>query len=171
MLRVDLAHLKRERSLQVEGFLEPDQHSFEGCAFVLEKPLHVVLTAAWAGSGEVVLRGRLRGSVAQACRRCLEPVERTVDAEITMIFAPSELLEDDDQETRRIEPSQRKVDLGPHLRDELIMSVQTYVACREDCRGLCAGCGMNLNEADCQCSMEDMDPRWDALRALRSERT
>ena len=169
MLRVDLAHLKRERSLQVEGFLEPDQHSFEGCAFVLEKPLHVVLTAAWAGSGEVVLRGRLRGSVAQACRRCLEPVERTVDAEITMIFAPSELLEDDDQETRRIEASQRKVDLGPHLRDELIMSVPIYVACREDCRGLCAGCGMNRNEADCQCSTEDMDPRWDALRALRSE--
>ncbi len=171
MLRVDLAHLKRERSLQVEGFLEPDQHSFEGCAFVLEKPLHVVLTAMWAGSGEVVLRGRFKGSVAQACRRCLEPVERTVDAEITMIFAPSELLEDDDQETRRIEPSQRKVDLGPHLRDELIMSAPMYVECREDCRGLCAGCGMNLNEADCQCSTEDMDPRWDALRALKSERT
>ena len=169
MLRVDLAHLERERSLQVEGILEPDQHSFEGCAFVLEKPLHVVLTATWAISGEVVLRGRLTGSVAQACRRCLEPVERTVDAGITMIFAPSKLLEDNDEEKRRIEPSQRKIDLGPYLRDELIMSVPMYVECRADCRGLCTGCGMNLNEADCQCSTEDMDPRWDALRALKSE--
>lgn len=168
MLRVDLAHLGRERSLRVEGFLEPDQHSFEGCAFVLEKPLHVVLTATWAGSGEVVLRGRFKGSVAQDCRRCLVPVERTVDAEITMIFVPSELSDDDD-ETRRIEPSGLDIDLRPHLRDELIASVPMYVECRADCRGLCAGCGVNLNQADCQCSAEDMDPRWDALRAHKTE--
>ena len=172
MLRVDLARLEREQSLQVEGFLEPDEHSFAGCAFVLEKPLPVVLSAMWAGSGELVLRGSLKGSVVQDCRRCLEPVERVVSAEITMIFTPSGLTEEeDDENTRVIEPGEREIDLGPHLRDELILAVPMYVECRTDCRGLCAGCGLNLNETDCRCSAEDVDPRWDALRAPKSERT
>ncbi len=169
MLRVDLGRLERKQSLQVEGFLEPDHHSFEGCGFVLENPIHVVLSASWAGSGEVVLRGTLEGSVVQSCRRCLEPVERAVNSDITMVFASSELLYDDDDETRRIERGEREIDVGSHVRDELILLVPRYVECRTDCMGLCAGCGANLNEAECQCSTEGMDPRWDALRALKNE--
>ncbi len=169
MLRVDLGRLERKQSVQVEGLLEPDQHSFDGCGFVREDPLRVALTAAWAGSGEVVVRGTLRGSVIQGCRRCLEPVERTVDSEITMVFASSELLDDEEEETRRIGRGEREIDLGPHIRDELILLVPMYIECRTDCKGLCAGCGVNLNEADCQCSTEDMDPRWDALRARKNE--
>ncbi len=169
MLRVDLGLLERKQSLQVEGFLEPDQHSFEGCGFVLENPLHVALTAAWAGSGEMVVRGTMKGSVRQGCRRCLEPFGRVVNSEVTMVFASPEILDDDDEETRRIERGEREIDLGPHLRDELILLVPMYVECREDCKGLCAGCGANLNETDCQCSTEDMDPRWDALRAHKNE--
>ena len=169
MLRVELAQLERTKSLRVEGFLEPDQHSFEGCAFVPETPLHGVFSAIRTVSGEVVVRGSLSGSVSQDCRRCLARVERGVDAEITMVFAPSELLGENDEETRRIESNESKIDLEPHLRDELILAVPMYVECRSDCRGLCAGCGVNLNEADCRCSRREMDPRWDALRALKSE--
>lgn len=169
MLRVDLRLLERKQSLQLEGSLEPDQHSFKGCGFVLEKPLHATLSAAWAGSGEVVVRGTLEGSVRQECRRCLDTVERVVDHEVTMVFADSALLEDADEETRRIGKGEREIDLEPHLRDELIVSVPMYVECKTDCRGLCAGCGQNLNDADCECSMQELDPRWDALRALKNE--
>ena len=129
----------------------------------------MAMTAAWAGTGVVVLRGTLTGSVMQSCRRCLAPVERAVDCDVTMVFAPPELLDDDEGETRRVERGEREIDLGPHLRDELILLVPRYVECRTDCRGFCAGCGADLNETDCQCSAEDMDPRWDALRALKSE--
>ena len=169
MLRVKLAQLERTKSLHVEGLLQPDQHSFEECAFVPEKPLHALLSASRAGSGEVVVHGSLTGSVSQDCRRCLEPVERPVDQEIMMVFAPSDLMGEDDEKTRRIEPSDREIDLESHLRDELILSVPMDIECRPVCRGLCAGCGANLNEADCQCSMREVDPRWDALRALKSE--
>jgi len=169
MLRVDLGRLARKQSLQVEGSLEPDRYSYAGCGFVLEKPLHVAMTAAWAGSGEVVLRGTLMGSVRQTCRRCLDAAERQVDSEVTMVFASSDLLDDEDEATRRIGRGEREIDLEPHLRDELILLVPMYVECRPGCKGLCAGCGANLNDADCQCSTEDMDPRWDALRTLKNE--
>jgi len=169
MLRVDLRRLEQKGSVQVEGSFEPEQHSFAGCGFVLEKPLHAAFNAGWAGSGEVVLRGTLKGAVTQECRRCLAVVERPVDRDVTMVFVDSELLEDDDEATRRLERGVREIDLEPHIRDELIFAVPMYIECRTDCRGFCAECGQNLNDADCECSTQEADPRWDALRALKNQ--
>ncbi len=169
MLRVDLARLGREQTLQVEGWIEPSEHFFEGCPFELEKPLRVVLTAGWAGTGEVIVRGHVTGTILQTCRRCLEPVQWPVDTVVTLVFVPSDLLEDDDGEAKRLEPNAMQIDLDPHLREEVIVAVPRYVECRPDCRGICAGCGANLNADECQCSEEETDPRWDALRALKNE--
>jgi uncharacterized protein len=38
--------------------------------------------------------------------------------------------------------------------------------CREDCRGLCAVCGANLNRGDCGCAPTWEDPRLAPLKAL-----
>ena len=59
--------------------------------------------------------------------------------------------------------------LGPKGRDEVILAIPAFVECRRECRGICAGCGENLNESECMCSPGGMDPRWDALRALEKK--
>ena len=169
MLKVDLGGLERQRTLRVEGRIEADDDLFKGCSFVLENPFKFVLDATWAGSGELVVRGGVAGAVFQDCRRCLDRVERLVDIDITLLFTPSDLLEEDDSETYRIEMGVREIDLGPYLRDEVILAIPAFTECRVDCRGLCAGCGENLNEAECKCSPGGMDPRWDALRALENK--
>lgn len=169
MLRIDLAHLKRDGSFLVEGFINPDSDFFEGCAFILEKPLDVSLTARWAGSGEIVLRGSFIGLVVQDCRRCLQPVENDVNTEVTMVFTPSDLLETEDDETRSIDLRENAIDLTPHVRDELILSIPMYIECKSNCKGLCAGCGVNLNSTNCNCSQNNIDSRWDTLRTLRNE--
>jgi uncharacterized protein len=38
--------------------------------------------------------------------------------------------------------------------------------CKPDCKGLCAQCGQNLNEGQCDCDAEPIDPRLAPLRAL-----
>ena len=35
--------------------------------------------------------------------------------------------------------------------------------CSEDCKGLCPKCGCNLNDEECNCGNDDIDPRWAAL--------
>ncbi len=35
--------------------------------------------------------------------------------------------------------------------------------CSDDCKGLCPKCGCNLNEKQCDCESESIDPRWAAL--------
>ncbi len=104
----------------------------------------------------------------QECRRCLNRVDRQIEIDITLLFTPSDLLEGDDSETYRLEMGVREIDLGPYLRDEVILAIPAFAECRVDCRGLCAGCGENLNESVCRCSPGGVDPRWDALRALEN---
>jgi uncharacterized protein len=41
--------------------------------------------------------------------------------------------------------------------------------CREDCKGLCAQCGKNLSEGACSCAEVVEDPRWDALKDIRTK--
>ncbi len=166
MLKLDLSDLERRQSLRVEGRIEVDGDLSEGSPFMCKKPLDVVLNATWAGSGELVVRGGVVGTVSQDCRRCLDRVERHVDVDITLLFAPSDLLEEDDGETLRLAMGVGEIDLEPYLRDEVILAIPAFAECRVDCRGLCAGCGENLNESECKCLPGGMDPRWDALRTL-----
>ena len=35
--------------------------------------------------------------------------------------------------------------------------------CKDDCEGLCAKCGKNLNEGECSCDTRETDPRFDVL--------
>ncbi len=169
MLRVDFGDLERRQTVEVEGRIEPDEQCFTDCPFVLSRPFEFVLTASWVGSDQVVVRGTCRGGVRQDCRRCLQPVERLVDTDITLVFVLDDSLEDGDGDTIGIDSGAREIDLRPHLRDEVIFAIPSFVECRADCKGLCAGCGENLNSAECKCSLRGMDPRWDALRALQNK--
>ena len=62
-----------------------------------------------------------------------------------------------------------ELDLGPAVREHVLLAVPQFVICDEACRGFCPRCGTNLNEASCDCVVEEEDPRWAALRRLRSE--
>jgi len=117
----------------------------------------------------LVVRGGVVGAVFQDCRRCLDRVEQRIDVDISLLFAPSDLLEVDDGETYRLELGVREIDLGPYVREEVALAIPSFAECRFDCRGLCAGCGENLNESECNCSPGGTDPRWDALRVLENK--
>lgn len=171
MLKVDLSRLEREGSLRVDAEIPSDDPLWEGTELTFDGPLHVDATATVAGSGEVVVRGWLTGAIARECRRCLDPVEIEIDGEVTLVWAPRDELEpeEDDGETRPLESAQREIDLGAAIREELILGTDRYVVCDPECRGLCPRCGTNLNVDECDCTLEEQDPRWDALRALKND--
>lgn len=52
------------------------------------------------------------------------------------------------------------------LTEQLQLNIPMKPLCREDCAGLCATCGANLNGGPCGCEAP-IDPRWQALAALR----
>lgn len=170
MLRVDLVRLEREGALQVEGVIGPQDPVFEGSGIRLGSPLRVSLRASFAGSGEVVVRGSVRGELEQECRRCLAKLTPTLDSEVTFVFAPADALGGTEEaDLYPLEPGATHLDLSGPLREELMLTVSGYAFCDEDCKGLCSGCGVDLNEEECRCVKDEVDPRWDVLRALKTE--
>ena len=167
MLPLDLVRLSREGSLRVEGRIPPDAPLWEDTGIRLTEPLRVDLRASEAQSGEIVVRGEMVCSLANECRRCLDPVGVTLREEVTLIFAPLDGAADG--EVRVLPTGAREVDLAEPIREEVILAAPAYVVCGPNCRGLCARCGADLNETTCECAVEEPDPRWDVLRALKSE--
>jgi len=170
MLRLDLALLGREGSVTVEGRISPDDPVWDGLGVLLEDPVEVSLRASLAGTGEVVVRGDIATSLMQTCRRCLEQVQGKLSAELTMVFVPSDLPgAEDDGDVRVFDAGAPVLDLSVPVREEVNLTIDPYVVCDPECKGLCPRCGVNRNDDSCECTEDGADPRWDALRALQKE--
>lgn len=113
----------------------------------------------------ILVTGKVHGHISAECARCLSQLGSAVEVEVCELFAsPGAAITDDD--VYRV--SGREIDLEPMLRDSLALALPLNPLCRRDCKGLCAGCGADLNVAECACSDTAPDPRWAPLEALRA---
>lgn len=62
-----------------------------------------------------------------------------------------------------------KLDTVSLLRDDILLELPSKFLCKESCKGLCPKCGKNLNEGECSCSKQEIDPRLAVLKQLLSE--
>jgi uncharacterized protein len=58
------------------------------------------------------------------------------------------------------------LDFQEVLRQYVISDGPMKPLCNPDCTGLCQHCGINLNQARCECDAGPRDPRWSTLSAL-----
>ena len=169
MLSFDLRSLDA-KAAAVEGELPPDDDVWQETDNKPQEPIAVSGRISPAGDGRYYWSGRLAGSVEMACRRCLEPVHIDVDEEAHMLFA--EVDEDDeiadDPDIFKIPPGASTLDIRLAVREQWLLVVPGFALCREDCKGLCANCGADLNAGACACPPAT-DSRWDALRAARPD--
>jgi len=54
------------------------------------------------------------------------------------------------------------------IREQILLATPEQVYCRDNCEGLCPKCGENRNLINCNCSDDDIDPRWAALKDLKN---
>lgn len=168
MLKVDLGRLDREGTVLVEAQVPADDALWRDSGMEWSAPVDVRLRASYAGSGQVVVRGRVSGTLKQECRRCLRPVQAKFDEEITLVFdADATEEESDGGEAFVFDPSSGNLDLSEAVRGEVILASNPYVVCHSECKGLCPMCGDDLNEGACDCTVEEVDPRWETLRTLK----
>jgi len=165
MLKVDLGQLGREGSVSVEAQLAPDAEMWSDTDLTWSGDVEARFRASLAGTGELVARGSVAGTLAQECRRCLEAVSTPFEGELTLVFV-SEGSEVGDSGYAFDEGSS-ELDLSDAVREEVVLAVDPYVLCTPECKGLCPQCGTNRNVGTCDCSEDEMDPRWAVLRELK----
>ena len=110
--------------------------------------------------------GNLSFPVLKSCDRCLTEYKDKVNAnfEIMVISNDSPLSESDDADLIVLNPGQIEVDLGPSIRDAIAIENNLKNLCKNNCKGICLKCGVNLNNQDCLCLESQTDDRWEALK-------
>jgi uncharacterized protein len=117
--------------------------------------------------------GSADGHVAAQCARCLKAIDAPVHADFAEQYFATAPVE---HGVGLVEPpldaktigSDFNVDLVPLLREELILVTPVAPLCRDDCAGLCAVCGDDLNERP-HAHDDQIDTRWTALQELRDK--
>ena len=74
---------------------------------------------------------------------------------------------DDDLSTAFYENDE--IDLGALMHEQFVLSLPMKPLCSEGCKGLCPVCGTNLNKGTCDCKPVWEDPRFAALRELKTK--
>ena len=121
----------------------------------------------------VLVTGRLRVQVRANCRRCLQDLVLPVEVHLEEEYRPSvdvvtgtPLPQDEGEDTVTMIDAQHYLDLTEVVRQNLLLAMPLSALCDALCRGICPGCGANLNTERCSCELEETDPRLEALRDL-----
>ena len=113
-------------------------------------------------AGMIRLQMDLAAELSAVCDRCGAPFALPFGHRFECMLAES-LEEDENDEIRLLDHD--RLDLSELARETFILNMPSKTLCREDCRGLCSGCGANLNHEKCRCKKE-VDPRLAALAKL-----
>ena len=123
---------------------------------------------------DIRLRGHLSAGLELQCARCLDPVPQRVDREFELLYRPLGV----DAGRDELSVTDAEAEIGYYqgegilledvLREQVLLALPLKITCREDCKGLCPQCGKNLNLELCSCEVLPEDPRWAALKEIRS---
>lgn len=132
--------------------------------FQLSEAPRVALTVEASGDRGVRLTGTLTARLRETCSRCVRTVERDREIPIDLRFEPDLDPWDEGPGLYALDANREELEIGPALREELILGLPDYPLCEPNCRGLCPRCGADLNEGECDCAEEHGDSRWESLR-------
>jgi uncharacterized protein len=110
------------------------------------------------------LRLRFEAPLEGACMRCMADARPEIPVDAREVDQPGE-----DEELHSPYVEDGTLELAAWVREALVLALPSKVLCRDECRGLCAICGADLNTADPDEHRHDEggDPRWSKLRELK----
>ena len=114
-------------------------------------------------AGAMLLNVRLSGILSLVCDRCAKPFEREKTVEYETLLA-LELANEESGDIVLLDED-GMLELDELMQEVFLLEMDTKNLCSEDCKGLCSGCGADLNREPCRCKKE-IDPRLAKLAQL-----
>ena len=168
-----------------------DELSLADTDATLLGPVSISLDLAHADE-MIAVTGVLEGTVVRQCVRCLKEYEDALAFSVHAAFAregkdskigarqpkggeprkgrpgspktEADVDQEDEGDDRYFYAGDH-IELAPMLREHIILAAPMQPLCRENCAGLCARCGKDLNEGPCQCPAEAPST---AIRVIRN---
>ena len=123
----------------------------------------VVVTGDVRNTAGMLLMSFIAGTTLKSvCDRCLKSFDDPRSVRCDYVLAEEVENEDNDD---IIVLEDGCVDVGDLARTAFILEMDTKTLCSEDCKGICPGCGVDLNQGSCTCKKQ-VDPRLAVLAQL-----
>ena len=113
-------------------------------------------------AGALVLEGTASSILDLTCDRCGKAFSREKAVKLDSLVA-QELEDEENDDILLLEGTE--LDLDEAVTTAFVLAMDTKNLCSDDCKGLCAKCGADLNLGPCGCRPE-VDPRLAALAQL-----
>ena len=170
-MNVNVAQISEDEGLNIHHLYAEGEPGLSGDDSRLAGRTSLDMQATRAGQ-QVRLAGSISAIVEFDCDRCLKPLSVAVDQSFDLLYIPplgseeEHELGEDDLSIAFYQGDQ--IDVDDLVREQIELALPMARLCSDECRGLCPDCGANLNEAECACKLEQVDPRWAALKELKS---
>ena len=111
----------------------------------------------------LLLQAELQAVINADCVRCLSNIDQQLSTEFTELYAFSLRTA---SEPELILPEDGYIDLGPLVREFLVLEIPINPLCHPDCHGICAMCGEPQGEQFHVHEVESGDQRLAVLKTL-----
>ena len=129
----------------------------------------------WPVQNPVVVTGEVRNTAGMltleleadtvlksVCDRCMKPFDQPKTVRFQCMLSEDPADEENDD---ILVVENHTLDVGDLAKTTFILEMDTKTLCSEDCKGLCPGCGVDLNQRSCTCK-KAVDPRLAVLAKL-----
>lgn len=168
-MQINLSELIQSEGkvMSVEAEYEPDWLKTKIGTYKIVEKLPFQMKFTNLGQKKILLETEFCLTLQMRCDRCLEPVLEKIPVQFLRELNMEET------EQQRIEAldeinfiSGNNLDVERFVYGEVLMNLPTKVLCREDCKGICNRCGVNLNQMTCDCDTAELDPRMAKIRDI-----
>jgi uncharacterized protein len=115
-------------------------------------------------SETVILKGELKGVLQSSCGRCGAHVEDDFNNHFEYVVSTKEEerpeeqdVECSDDDLNTLYLQEPEIDIDEILREQAYLESPVRMLCSENCKGVCQGCGAQLNSESCSCSADYSD--------------
>ncbi|WP_350344909.1 DUF177 domain-containing protein [Proteinivorax tanatarense] len=168
LLTINLLELETEKNLMKEySYTIPKKNSViivPNGGFI--EPIKVSATVSKKQEQTYLIEGLVETQLKLPCDRCLSlntlEVKELFKKQVLVTNQEIDLKEEDSEGFYRIPIG--RLPLKELLQEAIEFSIPSKFLCQKNCLGLCYNCGTNLNDGQCGCDKNDVDPRLAVLK-------
>ncbi|HOP39719.1 MAG TPA: DUF177 domain-containing protein [Geobacteraceae bacterium] len=143
------------------------------CTFL--EPLQLDFTVE-KGFGRIRVHGRVATRVRLACSRCLVDYDTDLVSTFTVFYTKSSEMPVEEEVALTEEDLVSApydgdyIDFTSEIEEQVLLEIPYKPLCHDDCKGLCAKCGADLNAGDCGCERSGSGFAFSALKNFKVKR-
>jgi len=140
------------------------------CQFL--SPVTVSLSVA-REFDHIRVQGSVGATVRLSCSRCLSEFSSDLASSFTIFYTqaataqPEDEVELGEEDLISATYTGDEIDFSAEVAEQILLEIPYKPLCSEECNGLCASCGIDLNNFDCTCNSNAVSMAFSSLQGLK----